>query len=157
MVDKELNWAQIQSLTESLYKQVKSSHKKYEWIVSINSGGLIPGVMLSKMLKAKHAVISVNSYKEKKKNPEIKRDLYLSHIGSIKMDDNILIVDNIIRTGDSVLAAIQSLKKVDPDAKKIDTASLHLFSKSKFKPNYFSEEIDKDDWIDYPWEISTTH
>lgn len=157
MVDKELSWDQIQTLTESIYKQVKSSHKKYEWIVSINSGGLVPGVMLSKMLRAKHAVISVNSYHERKKTQEVKRDLYLSHIGQIKMDDNILIVDNIIRTGDSVLAAIQSLKKVDPDAKKIDTASLHLNAKSKFKPNYFAEEIDRDDWIDYPWEISTTH
>ncbi len=157
MVDKELNWEQVQQLTDIVYKQIKSKHKKYDWVVSINSGGLVPGVMLSKMLKAKHAVISVNSYKEKKKNPEVKRDLYLSHIGMIKMDDNILIVDNIIRTGDSVQAAIQSLKKVDPDAKKIDTASLHLNAKSKFKPTYFAEEIDREDWIDYPWETLVTH
>lgn len=157
MVDKELSWDQIQLLTENVYKQIKHAHKKYDWVVSINSGGLIPGVMLSKMLKAKHAVISVNSYAEKKKNPETKRDLYLSHIGQIKMIDHILIVDNIIRTGDSVLAAIESLKKVDPDAKKIDTASLYLNIKSSFKPTFFASEIDHDDWVDFPWETLTTH
>lgn len=152
MVDKELNWEQIQELTENIYSQIKKEHKKYDWVVSINSGGLIPGVILSKMLKAKHAVISINSYKEKKKNPEVKRDLYLSHIGQIKMNDLILVVDNIIRTGDSVKAAIESLKKVDPDAKKIETASLHFNAKSKFKPTFFAAEVDRDDWIDYPWE-----
>lgn len=157
MVDKELNWNQIQRLTENIYKQIRENSKKYDWVVSINSGGLIPGVILSKMLKAKHAVISINNYKEKKKNSEIKKDLYLSHIGAIKMNDHILVVDNIIRTGESVKAAIESLKKVDPDAKKIETASLHLNAKSKFKPTFFAEEIDSDDWIEYPWEILATH
>jgi len=152
MTDKDLSWNKVQHLTEKIHEQIKLQHKKYDWVVSINSGGLIPGVILSKAMKSKHAVISINNYKEKNKNTKTERDLYLSHIGFIKMNHNILIVDNIIRTGDSMKAAIESLKKVDPDAKKIDTATLHLNVNSKFKPIYFAEEISGDDWVEYPWE-----
>jgi len=152
MTDRDLGWSKIQHLTEKVFEQIKNGKKKYDWVVSINSGGLVPGVMLSKKLKAKHAVISINHYKDKKKNESPERDLYLSHIGFIKPHHHILVVDNVIRTGGSVLAAIESLKKVDPDARLIETASLHLNVKSKYKPTFFAEEISSDDWIEYPWE-----
>jgi hypoxanthine phosphoribosyltransferase len=156
-MDKEIGWSKVQGLTKNLHDQVKSAHKKYDWVVSINSGGLVPGVMLAKSLKAKHAVISINNYKEGKKNPQPERDLYLSHIGFIRQHHHILVVDNVIRTGDSILAAMESLKKVDPDAKHMDTATLHLNVGSKLRPTYFAEEIEIEEWIDYPWETLEKH
>lgn len=157
MTDKELGWNKVQRLTEKVYEQIKESKKKYHWVVSINRGGLIPGVILSHLLDADHAVISVNNYKKKTKNKETKRDLYLSQIGLIKPHQHILLVDNVIRTGDSIKAALTSLRKVDPDAKMVDTAAIHINAKSDFKPTYFAEELDSEDWAEYPWEISTTH
>ena len=157
MVDRELSWSKVQHLTKSLHEQIKAAKKRYEWIVSINSGGLVPGVMLSKALKAKHAVISVNNYQNGQKNEQVKKDLYLSHIGFIRQHHEILVVDNVIRTGESVMAAVESLKKYDPDAKIVDTASLHLNIKAKIKPTFFAEEIEIDDWLEYPWEILGKH
>lgn len=150
MLEKHLTWQDIDRLTNNVYKQI---NKKYDWVISINAGGLIPGVMLSKKLKAKHGVISVNNYSGKKKNEKISKDLYISQIGFIKPHHKILLVDNIIRTGESIQAALQSLKKVDPDAKMVDSATLNLNKKSEFKPTYFAEETDREIWKIYPWEI----
>ena len=157
MTDRELSWSKIQQLTKNVYEQIKARHKKYDWVVSINSGGLIPGVMLAKSLKATHAVISINNYKDGKKNESVQRDLFLSHIGFIKPHQHILVVDNVVRTGDSVKAAVESLKKYDPDAKHVDTASLHVNIDAVTKPTFYAEEIKIDDWLEYPWEILNKH
>jgi len=152
MLEKHLTWTDIDKLTDKIYKE--AIHKKYEWVISINRGGCIPGVILSEMLSAKHGVISVLNYDKKTriKLDKISSDLYISQIGYIKPHHKVLIVDNVIRSGESVGAAIKAARKVDSDIKHVDTACLHWVEGSEFKPTYMSEIIEEKEWVKYPWE-----
>ena len=151
MQHQNLNWQQIEDLIVDLEIQIKHSRKKYDWIIGINRGGLIPSVLLSHRLGVAHGVHTVQSYTGTEKR-ELKSDLYISMIGLIKPNHNILVVDDISDSGDSLTAALKSIRRKDSDAINIDVATLHYKPKSNFKPNYFAKQIDDDLWIMYPWE-----
>lgn len=152
MLETLLTWADIDRLSEEIFKKIKA--KKYDWVISINRGGVIPGVILSELLDAKHGVISVLNYNKKTKSKleKISSDLYISQIGFIKPQHHILVVDNVIRSGESVRAAIKAAKKVDDDVKNVDTACLHFVEDSEFVPTYAADTISSKDWVIYPWE-----
>ena len=151
MQHQNLTWQDIDELISDLESQIKTSKKKYDWIIGINRGGLIPSVLLSHRLGITHGVHTVQSYAGTEKR-ELKSDLYISMIGLIKPHHNILVVDDISDSGDSLAAAVKSIRKKDSDAINIDMATLHYKPKSITKPNYFAQQIGDDVWIEYPWE-----
>ncbi len=151
MKHENLTWDQVEELIAEIEKQIKNKKKKYDWIIGINRGGLIPSVLLSHRLDVPHGVNTVQSYKGKEKK-ELKADLYISMVGFIKPHHNVLLVDDIADSGESLETAVKSIRKIDSDARNIDVATLHYKPKSIFKPTYFSKEIDNDLWVVYPWE-----
>lgn len=59
---------------------------------------------------------------------------------------DLLIIDDISDTGDTFLDLRQEIKNPK-------TAALHYKASSKFKPDFYGEEISDDyGWIVYPWE-----
>lgn len=147
-----LNWDQIEELTDNIVKQVRSSGKKYDWIIGLNRGGLIPSVRLSHKMKIIHGVLTVTHYDGEKLLAEVKKDLYISGAKMIKPHHNILVVDDIADTGICLKESVKTLKKVDPDAQKIDTATLFYKPKSIVVPTYYAEQVDNDIWVEFPWE-----
>jgi len=162
MIEKHVTWGDFESLTDNIVKDIMGRKElfkgqvsnKFNWVISINRGGLVPGIMLANKLGSKHAVVSVSSPKERnsKERGVIKTDLYLSQTELIMGWQNILIVDNISRTGESLKSALRSSKRCDPDIKNVAFATLHCSKSSPFKPEYFGELIGEDVWINYPWE-----
>jgi hypoxanthine phosphoribosyltransferase len=61
----------------------------------------------------------------------------------------LLVVDDITDTGKSLITSTKYLKQFNPS--KMRTVTMQYFSKSKFKPNYFSEEVKEWVWFIYPW------
>ncbi len=76
-------------------------------------------------------------------------------IGVLKSSDNILIVDDIADSGQSLQEAIKQIKKIDPDAKNVDIATIHYKPKSIIKPTYYADKVSNDTWVAYPWEKET--
>ncbi len=152
MIYKKLNWNNFSRLIDNIEKQIKHDKKEYNWVISVNRGGLIAGVELSHRLNAKHGVFSVQSYSGTEKKKLIK-DLYISMIGEFKSTDKILVVDDIADSGESLQVVVNQIKKIDPDTRNnIDTATLHYNNKSVIKPNYYASEVNGKIWIVYPWE-----
>lgn len=151
MQHQNLTWQDIEELIIELEVQIKATKKKYDWIIGINRGGLVPSVLLSHRLGVSHGVHTVQSYSGKEKR-ELKSDLYISMIGLIKPNHNILVVDDIADSGDSLSAALKAIRKKDDDAINIDVATLHYKPQSRFKPNYFAKQIENEVWVMYPWE-----
>ncbi len=154
---ESLAWEDFGVLINELVKQIVDKGKKYEFVIGINRGGLIPSVAVSHKLekihnmKVTHGACTVQSYQGTEKR-EIKKDLYISMIGFIKSHHNILLVDDIADSGESLKVALETVKKIDSDAKNIDIATLHYKPKSIIKPNFFAKQIEDDIWIKYPWE-----
>jgi hypothetical protein len=149
MIEVKSAWSAIESHILSLVNQIKKSKKKYNWIVSLNRGGLIPGVRLSYVLGIKHAVLSLESYT--KRNSKVSMSVGgLSKIGEFKKKDRFLIVDDIADSGESLIRAMGEI--VPSTFLPIDTATIHYKTKSLVKPSYFAEEVPNNVWVVYPWE-----
>lgn len=61
---------------------------------------------------------------------------------------NVLIVDDITDTGESMMLAKEFVEKLNP--KEIRTATIFHIRTSKFVPDYYSREIDWV-WVMWPW------
>lgn len=153
MREINLSWDSIERLVENIHDKIRAENKKYDLVIGINRGGLIPSVMLSHRLGAKHGVMTVTHYDGQKLLEEIKKDLYISMVGLIKSTHQILLIDDIADSGLCLKESVKSLKKVDSDAKNIDTATLHYKPKSIVEPTFYGEKIDNDIWVNFPWEI----
>lgn len=155
---ESLSWERFGTMIDELVKQIAEKKKKYEFVIGINRGGLIPSVAMSHKLekaygsKVIHGACTVQSYQGTEKR-EVKRDLYISMIGLIKPHHNILLVDDIADSGESLKMATETVRKADSDAKNIDIATLHYKPKSIVKPEFFAQQIENEVWIQYPWEV----
>jgi hypothetical protein len=151
MIEKSASWSEIEKSIDIIVSNIKKDNKKYNYIVSLNRGGLIPGVLLSHKLNIPNCVYTIQSYSDKEKK-KLKKDLYISMIGSFKSSDHILVVDDISDTGETLAETIKKIKKIDSDVKNIDVATIYYKNKSIFKPTYYAAEIDNDIWINFAWE-----
>ena len=60
MTDKQLSWHEVESLIRN--SSIKEKYKDVDLVVSIGSGGMIPGVIISKMISKPVVNIGVKSY-----------------------------------------------------------------------------------------------
>lgn len=152
MIEVKPSWEEISSLISNIARETKKKKKSYDWIVSLNRGGLIPGVRLSHILGSRHAVISVESYTKSGKKKPLVADLGISMVGEFKKGNSILIVDDIADSGESLVFAMQRIRSNCPGAKLIDTATIHYKSKSIVCPDFVGKNINNDVWVTFPWE-----
>ena len=143
-----LSWKKTDQLVSRLKKKLD---KRYDLIIGINRGGLVPSVMLSHAAKVKHGVITIESYKGNKKGKHVV-DWHVSRVDVLLPLATVLLVDDISDSGGSLIKTIKVLQELGCKKSKIDTATLHYKKKSKFKPTYFAEQVKDADWINYPWE-----
>lgn len=144
-----LKWSQVDGLVNSVVKQI---HKKYDVIIGVNRGGLVPGVLMSHRMNVRHGVTTIESYQGKRKSRKHKIDYHVSMIGQLSPKTRILLVDDIADSGKSLVETIAVLEKLGCPKKNIDTATLHYKHTSCFKPTYFAKQVKEYDWINYPWE-----
>lgn len=121
----------------------------YRWqphtIVSITRGGLVPGVYLSHRLNLINKPVTWQT-----RDGAIKESIELSN------HDQILIVDDINDSGTTfrqILDDVRS-KGIDPTLMRqnIKTVSLWTRYNSKFSVDFTTNNVDTDDWINFPWE-----
>ena len=153
-MQKQLTWQDVEKLIAEVSSKIREKSKKYDWIISINRGGLIPGVMLSHELGVSHGVITV-THESGAGYPAIDgviKDLYISGVKLIKPHHSILLFDDIARSGICLSESVSTIRRLDSDAKNVDTGVLHLRKGSILKPTYFAEEIGESNCVVYPWE-----
>ncbi|MBL7141573.1 hypothetical protein ISS21_00525 [Patescibacteria group bacterium] len=140
------SWTQLTKDSLQLAKKLKS--KKFDFIVAISRGGLVPATLLSYLLDIKKIyVIGYNYYLK----PGVRGKLELtSPLNARVKNSRILLIDEISDTGQTLFSAVQLLKK---RKNKVTTVTLHWKAKSKIKPDYFIHQV-KNIWIVYPWDES---
>ena len=126
-------------------KLAKSINKDFDAIVSIARGGMTIGHFLGEYFD-KREVFTINSiaYEDEKKLGNVQ----VFNIPDLKNYRKILLVDDIIDSGETVLEVIKKIKDRYPDI-KIEVAAIFYKKSAKFKPNYFVKYTDK--WIDFFW------
>lgn len=117
-------------------------------IVSIGKGGSIPGVILAESFECNNLNLGLKSYKGQSKG-DVHEYQSIDSYEALR-DANILIVDDLADSGETFQYAIN--KFIGNGCERIETASIFYKNCSKFKPDHYVEEIDKNIWIVHPWE-----
>lgn len=145
------SWDEIEELTKKLVEKIKKSKFKFDWIVGISRGGLLPARLISDYLNCPQlAVVRIEFYKSVGKTkdfPRITQPVQVNVKGK-----NVLIVDDVADTGRSLVVAKEHLKK--KGAKKVKIAALHYKPISVIKPDFYVAQTSA--WIIYPWERKET-
>jgi len=146
----KINWEEIENDCVILYKKINKNFK-FDCIVAICRGGWVPARIISDLSNVNLiGSLRIESYDVyNKKEAKITQDVSID----VK-DKNVLLVDDIADTGDTLMLAKEYLIKKFP--KNLMTATLHYKQKSKIRPDFFVKEVENDVWIIYPWEKRET-
>lgn len=126
----------------NLYRKIVDSGTKYDLVVGVARGGVIPAVHLSHLLEVPYATLQWSTAKDRvqeRSNP---------HIMCAK--GPVLIVDDIVDDGGTMRGIMESYPQCD-------TASLLLNVTNRYNvvPTFTSWSFSREDvpqWIDFWWE-----
>jgi uncharacterized protein len=132
-----IDWSRYLSLIDQLYNKIDWKREKFDVIIGINRGGVIPATILSH----KSGIPSIT----------------LNKSGMIYERGKFLVVDDVSHTGNT-LAHITYLSQgasleyhpLQYANKDFKIATLHYRESSKVQPDYFVEIVKN--WIVYPYE-----
>ncbi|GAB3323530.1 phosphoribosyltransferase [Haloplanus salinarum] len=145
------NWEYIYGLCRDVADEVRAAEFDPDVIVALARGGWFAGRCCCDFLglddltslKMEHYVGTA----AKGADPEVR---YPMPEGSVEGKD-VLIVDDIADTGESLRHAHEYVAGRDPDA--VRTATLQLLHTSEFEPDFVGERLDEWAWIVYPWNF----
>lgn len=142
-----ITWAKAYSLGKILSRKIKSSGYKPDIVVAIGRGGYVPARIVCDFLSIMNLTgVAVQHWgaAEKKEKAKIIAPLNMK----IK-NKNVLVIDDITDTGETMAIVVKYLKKQNP--KNIKTGVLEHKTVSFFVPDFFAHKIVKWRWITYPW------
>lgn len=141
------SWDQIYDMLMELAKRVKDSGFRPDLIVGVCRGGWAPARIMSDLLEnANTASIRIEFYLAPgvtARKPVISQGIMVPVKGA-----NVLVVDDVSDTGESLKVAVEHLDVCG--AKAIKTATLYYKPQSIFKPDFFIVQTEQ--WIIFPWE-----
>ena len=144
----KLSWSDVEQAVNIILNRI--GNKKYDYVIGIANGGLIPATLIAKKLGLKTMSVGVESYN----NRDIKNLTLWSEINKIwyiqQHNDICLLVDDISDSGKSFNYVKNSYLKNQEIL--CDTASLVVKPKTTFMPDYFAMNVHTDTWVKFPWE-----
>ncbi len=143
-----LSWSDIEMLIDNLAKQVSSRYEP-NMLIGILRGGVIIASMLSDILDMREVyAIGCRSYTGigERSTVVIYQPLSLDSLH----DKNVLIIDDVVDTGETMKHIVQYTKGFGP--KSIKTATLHIKPHTTFIPDFYVENVNA--WIVYPWSTN---
>ncbi len=144
MEKRFVDWNEFGRLVEKLSEVLKGV--KVDLVVGIARGGLPVSLVIADRLGVPVDFINIKSYRAVGIRD---RPVILSTLSENVKDKVVLVVDDLIDEGDTMMTVIEHLKERH-SPKKIYTATLFIKPWSKFKPDFYLEIVDK--WIVFPWE-----
>jgi len=121
---------------------------KFDLIVTLSRGGLVPARIMSDLLEISEVVVL-----EVKYYAGIGRRMEKPVVGEVSKalieSKNVLVVDDVIDSGESLKAAVEYIRSLNPKCIKIFT--LHVKPHRVISPDVYVSETSA--WIIYPWEL----
>lgn len=145
-----MSWERAVKDSGNLSRLIKNSGYKIDIAVAIARGGFVPARILCDYLSIRNlTAIKVEHWGIAATETE-KAVLKYPLNADIK-DKNVLLVDDITDTGDTLRVSLEYLRSFEP--KEIRTAVLIHKTCSVITPDYFVRKVEKWKWIIFPWHI----
>jgi hypothetical protein len=135
---------------EDVCRQIEEVGYQFDIIIGISTGGLLPTRIIANRLGIRNVdVISVNSYGPDKQRGEVRLlvDKNFEHLRG----QDILIVDDLVDHGETMKYVISVIEEYNPSLVK--TAVIYKKNQSLFKPDFYGQEAEHDQWITFSWEV----
>jgi hypothetical protein len=141
------SWEELYEAIKEVVKKIKKDKYQPDTVIALSRGGFVPARVICDLMIIKDLVSvkvdhwGITAAKDGKAHLRYPINADLS-------GKNVLIVDDITDTGESMIIAKEFTKKLNP--KEIRTATIFHIRTSNFVPDYFSKEIDWI-WVVWPW------
>lgn len=143
-----LTWADVEQGVNIIINRI--GNKKYDYVIGIANGGLIPATLIAKRLKLKTMSVGLEAYDAKNfKNVNLWSEIN-KRIYNLQQHGLCLLVDDISDSGKSFNYIKNEYLKNEEIL--CDTASLVVKPKTTFMPDYFAMNVHTDTWVKFPWE-----
>ena len=133
----DLGWSYIEYQVNKICKDIGDT--KYDVVVGISRGGLVPAVMISHKLKLPLLTMTVT----------LRDNLARVQSLKIKKGEKALVVDDINDSGNTLTMISEFFKTRHIHA---GYAVLQNKLSSNFSVDYHGTLQDNDNWINFPWE-----
>lgn len=148
-----INWKHIGIHCCKLSNQIENCNTKYDTIVSIGRGGMIPSRLIAENLNIHNVeIFNCRSYTDIANRGRIISEPFNYNVLNNK---KVLIVDDVYTTGNTLNFVCGEIYR-NVNEIFISTATMYLNSHEKLRnkfPNFWSEEYDaKKEWLVFPWE-----
>lgn len=146
-----LSWRDIEEQCKTLAREIRRRGADFDIIIALARGGWVPGRLLSDYLDNDELyTVRVKFYEGVDKRRE--KPLILHPTQFTIRGKKVLLVDDIADTGESLLAAVEHLRK--RGARQITVATLVKKPHSKVTPDIYVRETPA--WVVFPWEVRET-
>jgi len=148
MVEKAfIDWAYVDNWVNKLAELIRENEIKYDYIIALGRGGLIPGAMLSYKLGIKNLQnLGINTRQEDGK--------YLETLVYQRptISGNVLVVDDINDSG-KTFEAVDSLISKEYSVDQLTYCSIvKRYSSTFAKDTIQAVDTSIDDWFVFPWD-----
>jgi hypoxanthine phosphoribosyltransferase len=128
-------WDEIEFLIKDLASQLKKTKRKYDCILGVTNGGIVPARLLAREFNVELVQLI----------PIRNKVLIQSEMPHLLLDKKYLIVDDIYDTGDTY-------KKVAETMKGFNCDFVFLMSRFDTYSGLYSKILNHNKWIVFPWE-----
>ena len=145
-----MDWNLFYKLAKQVATKINSSGYRPDIIVGLARGGWVLARVLCDLIGIKDLVSLKVEHWGVTATPDGKAQLKYP-LNVDLTGKNVLVVDDITDTGESMRVTLEYLKSLKPS--EIKTAALRHINTSKFLPDYFGEEISWR-WVIFPWNFT---
>ena len=135
---KIVSFQEVHEMVSHVAENVKVSQYHPTTVIGLARGGWIPARLICDFLGITDLLsLKVEHWLQTGKTKDEATIRYPLNVDL--SEKKLLIVDDITDTGKSLITATEYLKKLNPA--EMRTVTMQYLPKSKFRPNYFSEEV----------------
>ena len=146
-----ISWEESASLARTLAARIKDDRSKQpDLVIAIGRGGYVPArVVCDELLTTRLTSIRLEHWGPGARRKE--RAVVRYPLSCSVADRDLLVIDDVSDTGDTLSIAISYLQELQPS--RIRTGVLHHKASSRINPDYYAELVKEWNWIIYPWAL----
>ena len=134
------SWMQIELLVKKVANKILSSNKRYDVILGITNGGIVPARLIARELEINHLLII----------PVRSKELHEEEMLPLFNNKKYLVIDDIYDTGHTYSIVFNKVVKFDCDFAFL--VKRYEDKERNGRRIYVGEILNHKKWIIFPWE-----